>query len=117
MVLIDGARQVGKTYTIKEFARDFYRNTVYANFELAWKTMKDYLEQEGFDVKSPRRAIQIAFKTGLIADGHAWIDALEKRNLMAHTYNEDVAREAEELIRDKYYEIIRELCVKLGELV
>lgn len=86
-------------------------------FELAWKTMKDYLEQEGFDVKSPRRAIQIAFQTGLISDGHAWVDALEKRNLMAHTYNEDAAREAEELIRGKYFKVILELCVKLGELV
>jgi nucleotidyltransferase substrate binding protein (TIGR01987 family) len=85
-------------------------------FELAWKTMKDYLEQEGFEVKSPRKAIQIAFQTGLIADGHLWIDALEKRNLMAHTYNENTAKEAENLIRDKYYKIIQELCSKLGEL-
>lgn len=85
-------------------------------FELAWKTMKDYLEQEGFEVKSPRKAIQIAFQTGLIADGHLWIDALEKRNLMAHTYNENIANEAETLIRDKYYKIIQDLCIKLGEL-
>ncbi len=85
-------------------------------FELAWKTMKDYLEQEGFDVKSPRKAIQLAFQTGLITDGHAWIDALEKRNLMAHTYNEDIAKEAETLIRNKYHKIIQELCSKLGEM-
>ena len=30
-------------------------------FELAWKTMKDYLENEGFEVKSPRQTIQTAF--------------------------------------------------------
>ena len=34
-------------------------------FELAWKTMKDYLEQEGFEVKSPRGTIQTAFQTQL----------------------------------------------------
>ena len=85
-------------------------------FELAWKTMKDYLEQEGYEVKSPRKAIQLAFQTELIADGHTWIDALQKRNLMAHTYNENVAKEAEELIRNKYYKIIQDLDSKLGEL-
>ena len=31
-------------------------------FELAWKTMKDYLEFEGYEVKSPRSTIQTAFQ-------------------------------------------------------
>lgn len=84
-------------------------------FELAWKTMKDYLEQEGFDVKSPRSTIQTAFQTQLITDGHSWIDALDKRNLMAHTYDEEKAIEAEKLIKEKYYIIIKNLCSKLEE--
>lgn len=86
-------------------------------FELALKTMKDYLEQEGFEVKSPRSAIQTAFQTQLITDGHSWIDALEKRNLMAHTYDENKAIEAEELIREKYYKIINELCSGLEKML
>lgn len=85
-------------------------------FELAWKTMKDYLEQEGFEVKSPRKAIQTAFQIQLIEDGHLWLDALEKRNLMAHTYDENKSLEAEILIRKKYYEIIKELCYKLEKI-
>jgi predicted AAA+ superfamily ATPase len=32
--LIHGARQVGKTYTIREFGREYYKSTVYVNFEL-----------------------------------------------------------------------------------
>ncbi|MDN5301083.1 MAG: hypothetical protein PWQ60_597 [Thermoanaerobacteraceae bacterium] len=55
-------------------------------FELAWKTMKDYLEQEGFDVKSPRNVIQTAFQIQLITDGHTWIDALEKRSRAKGNY-------------------------------
>lgn len=82
-------------------------------FELAWKTMKDYLEQEGFEVKSPRSSIQTAFQIELITDGHTWIDALNKRNLMAHTYDEDVAKEAENLIKEKYYPVLKELLYKL----
>ncbi|MCR1951620.1 nucleotidyltransferase substrate binding protein [Clostridium sp. DSM 100503] len=84
-------------------------------FELAWKTMKDYLEFEGYEVKSPRSTIQIAFQTQLIIEGHIWIDALEKRNLMAHTYDEEVAKQAEELIKSEYYPIIKELLEKLEE--
>lgn len=86
-------------------------------FELAWKTMKDYLEHEGFTVKSPRSTIKTAFETQLITDGHTWIDALEKRNLMAHTYDEKRAIEAENLIRNNYYKVIKELYHKLGEKV
>lgn len=86
-------------------------------FELAWKTMKDYLEQEGFEVKSPRSAIQIAFQTQLITEGHIWIDALEKRNLMAHTYDEEKASEAETLIKEKYYTVIVKLRSKLEGLL
>ncbi|HNW81526.1 MAG TPA: AAA family ATPase, partial [bacterium] len=32
-LLIQGARQVGKTWLIKEFGSRFYKNTVYLNFE------------------------------------------------------------------------------------
>ena len=82
-------------------------------FELAWKTMKDYLEEEGLSVRSPRETIKTAFQTRLIIDGHTWIEALDMRNLMAHTYDEQKAGEAEKLIRTKYYTILKELCLKL----
>lgn len=86
-------------------------------FELAWKTMKDYLELEGFEVKSPRATIQTAFQVELIKEGHIWIDALGKRNLMAHTYDESVATESEQLIKNSYYPVIKELYEKLKVLV
>ncbi len=78
-------------------------------FELAWKTMKDYLSYNGYDVKSPRETIQIAFQSDLITDGHTWLDALQKRNLMAHTYDSELASEAITLIRTKYHLILKSL--------
>ncbi len=72
-------------------------------FELAWKTMKDYLLLEGFDVKSPRATIQTAYQNDLIIDGHHWMDALEKRNLLVHTYNEELVKETHRLIVEIYY--------------
>ncbi|WP_252242705.1 HI0074 family nucleotidyltransferase substrate-binding subunit [Clostridium sp. ZS2] len=60
-------------------------------FELAWKVLKDYLESEGYMVKSPRETVKQAFQTGLIDNGHIWIDALSNRKLTTHTYDEELA--------------------------
>ncbi|WP_252241942.1 HI0074 family nucleotidyltransferase substrate-binding subunit [Clostridium sp. ZBS18] len=60
-------------------------------FELAWKVLKDYLESEGYMVKSPRETVKQAFQTELIDNGHIWIDALSNRKLTTHTYDEELA--------------------------
>jgi nucleotidyltransferase substrate binding protein (TIGR01987 family) len=58
-------------------------------FELAWKTLKDYLDYSGvnFDQITPRSVIKEAFAAKIIKDGQTWIDMLEQRNLMSHTYD------------------------------
>lgn len=84
-------------------------------FELSWKVMKDYLITEGYDVKSPREAIKTAFDYGLIRDGAKWLEALEKRNLAAHTYDESILDELEELITHTYYPMMEALRISLEE--
>ena len=32
-LIIHGARQVGKTYIVKEFGKQYYENVIYVNFE------------------------------------------------------------------------------------
>lgn len=71
-------------------------------FELAWKTLKDYLESQQVDAAFPRDVIKQAFQYQLITDGDTWMDMLEKRNQMAHTYDESAANEALQLIRGHY---------------
>jgi len=63
-------------------------------FELSWKTMKDFLQYNGIDVKLPREIIKQAFANDIIIDGQLWIDMLEDRNLMTHTYDEERAQSA-----------------------
>ena len=96
---------------------DIYRAGIIQFFEmtleLAWKTLKDYLESQQIDVKTPRETIQQAFQAEIIEDGHIWIDALQKRDLMAHTYDEDRAKEAEDLIRSSYFNEIHRLVLFL----
>lgn len=78
-------------------------------FELAWKTLKDYLESEGVSAKFPREVIKSSFHYGLIQKGEVWMDMLEKRNLMAHTYNEALLNAAVKEIKDEYYGAITEV--------
>ena len=80
------------------------------SFELAWNMVKDYLEQQGFvDIKSPRSALKKAFETGIIENGHDWMDLLVDRNLTAHTYDDQKATEVERLIKNKYFPLLNAL--------
>lgn len=80
------------------------------SYELAWNTLKDYLEEQGFvDVKSPRSAIKKAFEVGLIENGHHWMDLLIDRNLTSHVYDEMKATQVEHLIHQKYFPLLNTL--------
>lgn len=83
-------------------------------FELAWKTLKDYLESKDVIAKFPRDVIKEAFKYELIIDGELWLDMLQKRNLMAHTYEESLAELAYSLIRERYYVALKQVKDILG---
>ncbi|NCB85688.1 MAG: nucleotidyltransferase, partial [Bacteroidia bacterium] len=52
--------------------------------ELAWKTLKDYLESENVVLEpvTPRTVIRRAFEAGIIEQGDAWQKALDARNRM-----------------------------------
>ena len=73
------------------------------SFELSWKVLKDYLEEEGFTISSPRDAIKQAFQAGFIENGHVWIEALKDRNLTVHTYEEKIAIAVDKKIRASYF--------------
>ena len=78
-------------------------------FELAWKTLKDYLNDLGYDIKAPRETIKQAFQDDIIEDGEVWIEMLETRNLVSHTYDEETIESAIENIRSKFYPKLEEL--------
>ena len=84
-------------------------------FELAWKTIKDKLYYEGYDEKTPRAVIRKAFEVEFLSEDHTevWLDSLEKRNQLSHTYDEAIAKAALEAIQNRYYPIIRAVYQKL----
>jgi nucleotidyltransferase substrate binding protein (TIGR01987 family) len=85
-------------------------------YEMAWKTLKDLLYFEGYDVKSPRSTIQQAFESGYITSLEPWVEALESRNVLSHTYDKNTASEAEELIKKTYLPMLKAVLEKLEPL-
>jgi nucleotidyltransferase substrate binding protein (TIGR01987 family) len=83
-------------------------------FDLAWKTVKDYLEYLGHDVRpSPRPIIKEAFAAGIIKDGQAFINMLEARNTLSHSYDEETFVLMFERIKEEFYPAIKELYLML----
>jgi len=82
-------------------------------FELSWKTLKDFLESMGTNVLFARDAIKEAFATQLIQDGHLWLEMLEKRNVVSHTYNRQQATDAVRLIRQRYFPGLEQVYLEL----
>jgi nucleotidyltransferase substrate binding protein (TIGR01987 family) len=62
------------------------------SFELCWKFLKAYLEDEhNASCTSPRTCFRAAFRHGVIENDPFWIDLTVLRNYTVHTYNEELA--------------------------
>jgi nucleotidyltransferase substrate binding protein (TIGR01987 family) len=81
------------------------------SFELAWKTIKDYLEEGGLIISpvTPRQVLKDAFTAKVIADGQVWITMLDNRNLLSHTYDLAVFEKAVDAIASHYLPAMRDL--------
>lgn len=86
-------------------------------YELAWNTIKDFLEFSGqFDIYGSRDAIRKGFQLGLITDGEGWMDMLKSRNQTSHTYNEATARQINNAVVTRYYDLFIRLRTKFEQL-
>ena len=86
-------------------------------YELAWNTIKDFLEFSGqSDIYGSRDAIRKGFQLGLITDGEGWMDMLKSRNQTSHTYNEDTARQINHAVVTRYYDLFIRLRTKFEQL-
>lgn len=87
-------------------------------FELAWKTLQDYHEDNGHeDVRGPRKVIKQAFADNLISDGQSWINMMDSRNDSVHTYSEPSIIKIFDDVRNIYAELLNNLILKLRKEV
>ena len=80
-------------------------------FELAWKTLKDYLESQEVEAKFPREVIKKGFQYEIISDGEMWMEMLEKRNLIAHTYDKEIFEKAVSQVVDLFHPEVKKLFI------
>lgn len=79
-------------------------------YEMAWKSIKRYLDFIGIEALSPRSCFREAYQQGIIEDQGVWLEMIEQRNLSSHVYSEieiegilsrlDVYRKAFEDLRE-----------------
>ena len=81
-------------------------------FEQAWKAMKEVLEDHGYSegmTGSPKQILKTAFSAGMINDEISWLDALQARNNVAHSYNEAIAKDIVSGARNAYLDLFIDL--------
>jgi nucleotidyltransferase substrate binding protein (TIGR01987 family) len=85
--------------------------------ELAWNTLKDILESRGArDLYGSRDATREASRQGLIANGEAWMEMIQSRNLTYQPFDQVTANRVISAIRDAYYAELEALHRKLETL-
>ena len=61
-------------------------------YELLWKTLKVFLEDiHGVRAVSPRQVFKEAFALSIIDEELTFVEMIESRNTLSHTYNEEQA--------------------------
>ena len=86
-------------------------------FELAWTTLKDFLEYRGqTGIYGSRDAIRKAFQLNLIEDGDNWMDMLVSRNRTSHTYNKETAEEICHAVKNVYFGLFQKFTEKMEKL-
>ncbi len=74
-------------------------------FELSWKVLKDLLYIEGYSLRTPREVFRQSFESSYLSedDCETFLIALRKRNELSHVYDEEMALEAKELIKNVFH--------------
>lgn len=85
--------------------------------ELAWKTLKDKMEYDGLiiDRISPKVVLKEAYQNKYIDNIETWIEMINDRNLLSHTYDFDVFVEVIPDIQQKYIPLLYNLYTSLVE--
>ncbi len=84
-------------------------------FELSWKVMKRFLENQGLVCNSPRGCLKEAFQVKLIQNETVWLQMLADRNASTHLYDQTASREIFNRITARFVPEFLELFKKISE--
>ena len=81
----------------------------FCSLEVAWKTCKRHLSEQGFieaSTGSPKSIMRLTFSNGLIADATPWIRYIDARQNTAHDYSEERLDAVIEVVGDFFRDAI-----------
>ncbi len=82
--------------------------------ELAWKVLKDFLEDQGEqNIKGSKDATRAAFKVSLITAGEQWMGMIQSRNISSHTYDEATVELLVKTIINDYFPLFKALKIEM----
>ena len=79
-------------------------------FEQSWKLIKEVLEVHGIfreKIGSPRMILKTAYQSGMISESEDWLNLLETRNILAHSYSDEQSLRAIREVRARYLPLFR----------
>lgn len=114
-ILLQEANEQYNTGNMTDLAKEGMIQRFEFCMELAWKTLKDYMEYNNFKFSqiTPNMVIKEAFTAKIIEDGEGWMEALDARNKMSHTYDFKQFEKVLTQINQRYLECFGALYEKL----
>ena len=84
-------------------------------YELLWKTLKIFLEEiHGVRAVSPRQVFKEAFALSIIDEELTFVEMIESRNTLSHSYNEEQAAKIYVKCAD-YLEVMNNVLAQLNK--
>lgn len=85
--------------------------------ELAWKTLKDKMEFDGLtlDKISPKMILKDGYKNKYIDNIESWIEMINDRNLLSHSYDFEIFVKIIPEIKKTYLPLLLNLYYSLKE--
>lgn len=111
LMRLEEAMQMPET----DIVRDSIVHRFEFTYELAWKTMKRWLEAKGIVVRNPKDTLTAALEQEVIEDGNAWSELQKCRNITSHTYNEEYAKKVVAFLRKEGLSLMKTAHRRLGQ--
>lgn len=84
--------------------------------ELAWKSIREYLIDQGFtEINSPKATLRKAYAAGVITDEQGWSELIDDRNMTSHVYSEETAVSIFGRIESRYLPLFEQALEYLSE--
>lgn len=112
--LLQQATDLAATRGLSELEQEGLIQRFEYTYELAWKVLKDFLQDAGYvELKGARDVTRQAFRIGFLADEQVWIDMVNARNLTSHTYDQETVAGIAEAILLRFAPAFVDLCDRL----